>query len=115
MIYMLLVVAGPLRLIYIPNTLLVSGNATATAANVSAHEMLFRAGMATDLVAAVILIYLTLALFKLFSSVSQIQSVLVVLLGGVLPSALYLVNVVNDAAALMLIQGADYLDVSSTR
>jgi hypothetical protein len=111
LIYLLLVLAGPLRLIYIPNTLFVSGDATATAANIAANEMLFRAGMASSLVAAVILIYLTLALYKLFSGVSPVQSVLVVILGGVIPSTLYFVNVVNDAAALMLVQGADYLSV----
>jgi hypothetical protein len=111
LIYLLLVLAGPLRLIYIPNTLFVSGDATATEANIAANEMLFRAGMASSLVAAVILIYLTLALYKLFSGVSQVQSVLVVILGGVIPSTLYFVNVVNDAAALMLVQGADYLSV----
>ncbi|MEP7043209.1 MAG: DUF4386 domain-containing protein [Dokdonella sp.] len=115
LIYMLLVLAGPLRLIYIPNVLFVTGDATATAANISANEMLFRAGMATDLVAAVILIYLTLALYKLFSAVSQTQAVLVVLLGGVLPGTLYIVNVVNDAAALLLVQGADYLSVFDNR
>jgi len=34
-----------------------------------------------------------------------------VILGGVLPSAIYFFNVVNDAAALMLIRGADFLSV----
>jgi hypothetical protein len=34
-----------------------------------------------------------------------------VILGGILPSAIYFFNVLNDAAALMLVNGADYLSV----
>ena len=36
---------APLRLVYIPNTLFVTGNATATANNIAAHELLFRLGI----------------------------------------------------------------------
>jgi hypothetical protein len=59
--YLLLIVAGPLRLIYIPSKLIVHGNAAATVTNIAAHEMLFRLGIASDLAAAIILIFLTLA------------------------------------------------------
>ena len=37
-------------LAYVPGKLFVHGNATATADNISAHEMLFRLGIATDLI-----------------------------------------------------------------
>src|SRR2546430_16668095 len=43
--YLLLVLGGPLRLIYIPNKLFVQGDAAATAANIAAHPWLFRFGM----------------------------------------------------------------------
>lgn len=45
LLYILASVVGVLRLMYIPNTLFVYGNATATAANVAAHESLFRLGI----------------------------------------------------------------------
>ena len=38
--YLLLVFLGPLRLMYIPNTLFVSGNAAATVNNIAAHQLL---------------------------------------------------------------------------
>jgi Domain of unknown function (DUF4386) len=41
--YLLIVLIGPLRLIYIPTKLFVKGNATATVSNISAHQWLFRA------------------------------------------------------------------------
>jgi hypothetical protein len=110
-LYLLLVLAGPLRLIYIPSKLFVHGNATATASNIAAHEWLFRFGIVSDLFGAVILIFLTLAFYRLFKGVDQNLAVLVVILGGVMPALIYFVGVVYDAAALMLVRGADFLSV----
>ena len=110
-LYLLLVLGGPLRLIYIPNKLFVHGNATATASNIAAHEWLFRLGIVADLFCAVILIFLALALYRLFKGVDQNLAVLMVILGGVMPALIDFVGVVYDAAALMLVRGADFLSV----
>jgi uncharacterized protein DUF4386 len=107
--YLLLVLIGPLRLIYIPTKLFVHGNATATAANIAAHEWLFRLGMAGDLAGALVLVVLALALYRLFRGVNEHLAILVVILGGVMPALLYLVNSVSDAGALMVARGADFL------
>jgi hypothetical protein len=109
--YLLLVVVGPVRLMYIPGRLFVPDNATATANNISAHEWLFRFGMVGDLAGAVILIFLVLAFYRLFKTVDQYLAVLVVILGGVMPAVLNFVNVVSDAGALMVVQGAGFLSV----
>lgn len=109
--YLLLCLIGPLRLIYIPGKLFVHGDATATANNIAAHQWLFRFGIVSDLVAAVVLIYLVLALYRLFRGVDQYLAVLVVILGGVMPALIYFVNVVSDAGALMIARGADFLSV----
>jgi hypothetical protein len=109
--YLLLVLAGPLRLIYIPTKLFVHGDATATASNIAAHEWLFRFGIVTDLAGAVILIFLTLALYRLFQGVDKNLAVLVVILGGIMPALIYFVGVVYDAGALTLVRGADFLSV----
>jgi hypothetical protein len=47
----------------------------------------------------------------LFKGVDASLAVLVVILGGVMPAVIYFVNVVNDFAALMVGQGADFLSV----
>ena len=107
----LLLLAAPLRLIYIPSKLFVHGNVTATANNIAAHETLFRFGIAGDLFTGTIVIFVALALYRLFKGVDQNQAVLMVILGGVLPSALYFFNMLNDAAALMFARGADFLSV----
>jgi hypothetical protein len=109
--YLLLCIIGPLRLIYIPSKLFVHGDATATANNIAAHEWLFRFGIVADLLGAVVLIFLTLAFYRLFKEVDQYLAVLVVILGGVMPALIYFVNVVSDAGALMVARGADFLSV----
>jgi hypothetical protein len=109
--YLLLVVIGPLRLIYIPSKLFVHGNATATVNNIAAHELLFRLGIVGDLVGGVILIFLVLAFYRLFKGVDQNLAVLVVIFGGVMPATINFVSVVSDAAALMVVRGADFLSV----
>jgi len=111
--YLLLVLVGPLRLIYIPNKLFVSGSTSATANNVATHEWLFRLGMVSDLAGAVILIFLVLSFYRLFKGVDSYLAVLVVILGGVMPSLLYFVNVATDAGALTAAQGADFLSAFS--
>ena len=107
--YLLLTLVGPLRLIYIPSKLFVSGNASATANNIAAHEWLFRFGMVADLIGAVTLIFVVLAFYRLFKAVDQYLALQVVILGGVMPALLYFVNVVSDAGALMLVRGGDFL------
>ena len=109
--YLLLTVLGPLRLLYIPNKLFVHGNATATANNIAAHEWLFRFGIVGDLACAVILIFLVMAFYRLFSGVDRELAVLVVIFGGVMPAVITFVGVVSDAGALMFVRGADFLSV----
>ena len=114
--YLLLVLGGPLRLIYIPNKLFVHDNAAATAGNIAAHEWLFRFGMLSDLFGAVVLIFLVLAFYRLFKGVDQQLAVLLVIAGGVMPALINFVNVVSDAGALMVARsggagGADFLSV----
>src|SRR5436190_6168808 len=118
--YLLLVLGGPLRLIYIPNKLFVHDNAAATASNIAAHELLFRFGMLSDLFGAVVLLFLALAFYRPFKGVDQQLAVLLVIVGGVMPALINFVNVVSDAGALMVARsgggaggggGADFLSV----
>jgi hypothetical protein len=108
---LLLVLFAPFRLIYIPTKLFVRGNATATANNIGAHESLFRLGIVSDLLCGIILIFLILALYRLLNGVDPNLAVLMVILGGVLPATIDFVNVLNDAAALILVRSADFLSV----
>jgi len=109
--YLLLILIGPLRLIYIPDKLIEHNNAVATVNNIAAHEWLFRFGMISELVGAMLLVILVLAFYRLFATVDKHLAVLVVIFGGVMPATIYFVNVVTDSAALMIVRGADFLSV----
>ena len=110
-IYLSMVFTAPLRLIYIPGALFVQGNATATANNIAAHEWLFRFGIVGDLLTGTISIFLVLAFYRLFKAVDQNQATLMVILGGLMVAPIYFLNSLNDAAALLLARGADFLSV----
>lgn len=110
-LYLLIAIIAPFRLLYIPNALIVRGDATATANNIVAHESLFRLGIVGDLLVGTIVLFLVLALYRLFKGVDRNLAVLVVILGGLMPAAIYFLNTLNDAAALMLVRGDDFLSV----
>lgn len=110
-LYLLLALLAPLRLLYIPSTLIVRGDAATTARNIASHETLFRLGIFSELLCGVVLVFLVLALYRLFETVDRGLAALVVILGGVIPAAIDFVIVITDAAALILVRGADYLSV----
>ena len=110
-LYLLIVLVGPIRLIYIPSKLFVTGNATATANNIAAHEWLFRFGIASDLLGATIGIFVGLALYRLFRDVDKSLAVLMIILGALMVTPIYFLNSLNDAAALMFVRGAEFLAV----
>src|SRR6202171_5312643 len=103
-IYLSLVFTAPLRLIYIPSALFVRGNATATASNIAAHELLFRLGIVGDLLTGTICLFVVLALYRLFKGVDQNLAALMVILGALMVAPIYFLNTLNDAAALLLVR-----------
>lgn len=108
-IYLLLAVVAPVRLIYIPNAILVSGNAQATAANIVSHEATFRLGILTDVLAGLLGLFVALALFRLFREVDRDLASLMLVLGGFMVTPIYFFNVLNDAGALVVARAPKYL------
>lgn len=111
LLYIVASVAGVLRLVYIPNTLLVSGDAAATAANIAGHELLFRLGIVSSVIAAVLWLFVPLALYRLLRDVDQTLAVLMVILGSLMQVPLFFVNTMLDSAALLFARGGGYLTV----
>ena len=109
-IYASMVVTGPFSLLYVPNQLIVRGDAVATAANVLNHESMFRLWIMGDLWMSVIFICLGVALYNLLSGVSKPWAML--MLSFVLVSATVgFLDTLNNIAADLLFRGADFLSV----
>lgn len=110
LLYLLVAVFGTFSLIYVPRTLIVRGDATATANNILASESLFRLGIASGLIAAVIFMFLVLVLYRLLKGVNQQQAALMLIL-ALIAVPLAFLNEVSSLAALILFRGADFLSV----
>jgi hypothetical protein len=95
---------------YVPNKLIVHGDAAATANNIAASETLFRLGIASQLIGMAGFIFVALALYELFKRVDQRQAALMVIL-IVVSIPIAFLNEVNSLAALILVRGADFLSV----
>jgi hypothetical protein len=93
------------RPIYIANTLIVRDNAAVTTHNIAAHELLFRFGILTDVLAGLSCIAVAFALYRVLQGVDRNLAVLMVILGGLMPAVTDCLNVLNDLAALMLARG----------
>jgi Domain of unknown function (DUF4386) len=110
LLYLSLVLTGPFSLMYVPEKLIVRGDATATAGNILAHEILFRSGIVANLIGTVLFICLGIALYRLLHGVNQTEAWLMVVF-VLVSSAIAFMNEVNNLAALILFRGADFLAV----
>jgi hypothetical protein len=107
---LLIVVLGPFSMIYVPTTLVVSGDAAATASRIMASEGLFRLGMISDSVIVLIEIVLTVLLYILIKPVNKTLS-LVAAFSRLAMTVVQGINLLNHFFVLLLLGGASYLTV----
>ena len=110
MLYVLVSIVGFFAMGYVPNKLIVHGNAAATANNILASETLFRLGIAGALIGQAGFILVALALYDLLKGVNQRHASLMVLLIVVSVPIAFL-NELNSIAALVLMRGSDFLSI----
>ncbi len=110
LLYILMSIPGFFAMVYVPSKLIVHGNATATANNISASETLFRLGIAAQLIGMAGFIFVALALYDLLKGVNRRHASLMVTL-IVVSVPIVFVNELNSIAALVLVRGADFLSI----
>src|SRR6266705_2749508 len=110
LLYVLMSIVGFFAMAYVPSTLIVHGKATATANNITASEVLFRLGIAGELIGQAGFIFVALALYDLLKGVNRRHaSLMVTLIVVSIPIAF--LNELNAIAALVLVRGADFLSI----
>lgn len=114
LLYLLTCIPAPFALLYVPGKLIVPGDATATANHVRASETLLRLGIAGELLNAIGFIFVVFALYRLFKGVNKQQASLMVTL-FIVSVPISFLNVLNDIAALILANRADFLPVFDPR
>lgn len=111
-LYLLVVPLGIVAL-SISSRLIVSGDAAATAANIRASESLFRLGIVSDFLAAIVMLLVALVLYQLLKSVNRNMALLMVSL-VLIAVPIAMLNKLNQFAVLLLLSEPDYLAVFST-
>jgi hypothetical protein len=108
LLYLLASIPAFFAWVYVPNKLIVTGDATATANHVRASESLLRLSIGSELIGLIVFIFVVLALYQLFKPVSEKHALaMATLLLISLPISF--LSVVNEMAALIVVSGASFL------
>ena len=110
LLYLLTAVTGGFGYFYIRSSVVVPGDAAATAGNLVASEFLFRAAIVGSLFSQVLLFFFGLTLFRLFKEVHRILAT-VLLTSIMMTVGIAVVNQLNNFGALLVLSQADYLKV----
>lgn len=108
-LYLILAVCGGFAEFFVRQSLIVPGDAATTVSNITASMPQFRLGVFSELVGQVAFILLVLYLYKLLKPVNQNQAVLMVVF-VIVAATITCLNMLNQAAVLPLLSGADYLE-----
>jgi len=114
LLYLVIIVCAGFSEGYVRSSLIVPGDAAATADNILAHEWLFRVGFAGDLIAFMSDLVVAVLFYVLLKPISKTLSLIAACLRLLAHPAIASVNLLNHFAALLLLSGADYLTVFKT-
>lgn len=69
LLYLIMALTSFYAIIYVPSCIVVKGDIAATSGNILRHELLFRSGIVSDLINAVVSLFLAFTLYRLFRHV----------------------------------------------
>lgn len=109
-LYLLLIPLGVFGLLYVPNALMVPGDAAATAGNILANELLFRLSMVSAILVALVNIVVALYLYELLKPINKNYAALMVIC-TLVAAPIVMLNELNHVAVLLLLKRPDYLAI----
>lgn len=98
---------------YILPKLVVAGNASATASNILGSEWLFRIGIISEIIGAILLILCVRALYRLLCEVNKGYASLMVTF-VLIAVPISLLNALNQIVVLIVLNGSNFLGVFQT-
>lgn len=105
-LYVLASITAVFAWVYVQGKIFVRDDAIATASNIRTFETLLRLGIAAELLGSIIFIFVVLALYRLFKSVSEKHAMAMAIL-LLISTPISLVAVVGELAALIVAGGAN--------
>ena len=107
-LYVLASITAVFAWIYVNGKIFVRDDATATANNIRAFASLLRLGIASEVIGSVLFIFVVLALYRLFKSVSEKHAMAMAIL-LLISTPISLLSVLGELAALIVAGGANFL------
>ncbi|EMA46684.1 DUF4386 domain-containing protein [Halococcus saccharolyticus] len=114
LLYLLIFITAGFSEGFVRATLIVPGDATATAANIAASEGLFRLGFISDLIAFSADAVVAVLLYVLLRPVSKTLALVAASLRLIAHPAIASINMLNLYIGLELLSGAEYLSAFGT-
>jgi hypothetical protein len=112
LLWLLTAIAGGFGFAYIRSSVIVTGDAAATAGNLLASETMFRAAVTGCVIAEVFLFFFALQLFRLFKEFDK-RLATILLLSVLMTVGIGVVNQVNNFGALYVLTQPDFLKAFS--
>ena len=109
-LYLAIIIAGIFAEFIVRSSLILPGDATATANNIMSSEGLFRVGIASDLIMIMCDVALAMVFYVLFKPVSHALALLAAFFRLAQATVLG-INLLNLFMVLRLLGGADYMTV----
>ena len=106
-LYLINILGGAFAITVVPAMLVVQGDAAASAHNIQAHELLYRAGLAAHVLVTVTNVPLALILYELFKVVNR-RIALLDAFFILVATAIEAAGILNQFAALALLGGQPY-------
>ena len=113
-LYLIIIICAGFSEGYVRSSLIVPGDAAATAGNIMASEWLFRVGFVSDLIAFICDLAVAILFYVLLKPVSKTLSLIAAALRLLAHPAIASINLLNHFSVLFLLSGADYLTAFET-
>jgi hypothetical protein len=108
--YLLMLITGPVGMMYVPSRIIIAGDATETANNIVSFDFLFRIGIMSNIICQITFVFLVIALYNLLKTVNMNYARLMVSLVLVAVPIAFL-NELTQITALLIKDNVDYLKV----
>lgn len=106
--YLFIIIAGAMGELFIRNTIVVAGDPAATARNIADHQLLWRIGIAADLLMHVCDLVVAIVYYTLFKRVNKTLAILAVLF-GMIQTAVLVANKLNLVIPTFFLGNEEYL------
>lgn len=108
LLYLVIIVTGLFAEVFVRQTLMVSGDAMATARNIQASEMLYRWGFVADLCNFIFGLPCVLIIYILFKPVNKYLTILAMFF-VIVQTAIIAINLLNQFTPLLFLESEQYL------